>query len=276
MDQPIEKFQRLLRELFQFDCADLDFGIYRIMNYKRDVIEQFITKDLPEAIAEELDCGALADQSQAAKELKEVAEQIRKDLDKDALDADGNLAEAYHKTPLGKKYLDLKAKAAGGAAARPSKRASSTISIPSSVATTRTAISSRSAGTPSARSTPSHTTARKSTCTGPTMTSITSRPPSTSTTTPSPRTASRCTSSSRRPMLSRITSRATNGSSCPASRRSNGREGRRTRHPFRVPAADRAGRDHLWQEEPAGRDHRRGPGGDSRATEEGGQGAGSA
>jgi len=114
MDQPIEKFQRLLRELFQFNCADLDFGIYRIMNYKRDVIERFITKDLPEAIAEELDQGALADQSQAAKELREVAEQIRKDLNEDALDADGNLAQAYHKTRLGRKYLDLKAKAAGG------------------------------------------------------------------------------------------------------------------------------------------------------------------
>ena len=30
------KFQDLLRELFQFDCADLDFGIYRIMNHKRE------------------------------------------------------------------------------------------------------------------------------------------------------------------------------------------------------------------------------------------------
>ena len=59
------KFQQLLRELFQFDCADLDFGIYRIMNYKRDVIEKFITQDLPKAIADELDRGALADQSQA-------------------------------------------------------------------------------------------------------------------------------------------------------------------------------------------------------------------
>ena len=38
------KFQDLLRELFQFDCADLDFGIYRIMNHKRDVVEQFITR----------------------------------------------------------------------------------------------------------------------------------------------------------------------------------------------------------------------------------------
>lgn len=61
MTTPIDKFQTLLRELFQFYCADLDFGIYRIMNYKRDVIEKFITQDLRKAIAEELDRGALAD-----------------------------------------------------------------------------------------------------------------------------------------------------------------------------------------------------------------------
>jgi len=81
MDEPIEKFQRLLHELFQFDCADLDFGIYRIMNYKRDVIERFTTRNLPEAIAKELDRDALANQSLATKELREVAEQIRKDLE---------------------------------------------------------------------------------------------------------------------------------------------------------------------------------------------------
>lgn len=114
MTGPVVQFQMLLRELFQFDCADLDFGIYRIMNYKRDVIEKFITQDLPKAIAEELDRGALADQSQAAKELKEVAEQIAQALGKEALDADGNLAEAYRGAPLGKKYMDLKAKAARG------------------------------------------------------------------------------------------------------------------------------------------------------------------
>lgn len=48
-----EKFQQLLGELFQFDCTDLDFGIYLIMNYKRDVIEKFIIQDL--------DRGALAE-----------------------------------------------------------------------------------------------------------------------------------------------------------------------------------------------------------------------
>ncbi|WP_018718294.1 DNA methyltransferase [Arhodomonas aquaeolei] len=109
-----EKFQALLRELFQFDCADLDFGIYRIMNYKRDVIEKFISTDLPELIGEDLNRNALADQSQAAAELAETAEQITETLGKEALDADGNLAESYHGTPLGKKYLSLQAKATGG------------------------------------------------------------------------------------------------------------------------------------------------------------------
>ena len=39
-----KKLQSLLRELFQFDSADLDFGIYRIMNAKRDEIERFIAE----------------------------------------------------------------------------------------------------------------------------------------------------------------------------------------------------------------------------------------
>ncbi len=34
LNKPLEKFQDLLwRELFQFDCADWDFGIYRIINH---------------------------------------------------------------------------------------------------------------------------------------------------------------------------------------------------------------------------------------------------
>src|SRR6058998_2651401 len=113
MNNPLEKFQDLLRELFQFDCADLDFGIYRIMNHKRDVIERFITQDLPKAVATELERGALAEQSQTARELQDVAAQIKETLGADALDADENLADTYHGTPLGKKCLSLKARAAG-------------------------------------------------------------------------------------------------------------------------------------------------------------------
>jgi len=37
-----EKLKEKLREIFQFENEDLDFGIYRIMNYKRKEIEEFI------------------------------------------------------------------------------------------------------------------------------------------------------------------------------------------------------------------------------------------
>ena len=38
MPTSYEKLSALLKELFQLDQADLDFGIYRIMNQKRDEI----------------------------------------------------------------------------------------------------------------------------------------------------------------------------------------------------------------------------------------------
>ena len=114
MTNPLAKFQTLLRELFQFDCADLDFGIYRIMNRKREVIERFITDDLPRAVAEQLESGALAEQAQAEESLQKVRQRIEGNFGSDAIDADGNLAKVYHSTPLGKEYLELKAKSAGG------------------------------------------------------------------------------------------------------------------------------------------------------------------
>ncbi|MDP9750291.1 DNA methyltransferase [Thermoanaerobacter pentosaceus] len=49
-----EKLKNYLRDIFQFDKEDLDFGIYKILNYKRDKIEEFIEKDLIEQIEKEL------------------------------------------------------------------------------------------------------------------------------------------------------------------------------------------------------------------------------
>lgn len=42
---PLSRFQSLLYELFQFEASDLDFGIYHILNYKRDQIDKFIKGD---------------------------------------------------------------------------------------------------------------------------------------------------------------------------------------------------------------------------------------
>ena len=66
MPTKFDRLQTLLAELFQLDQADLDFGIYRIMNQKRTVIDQFIEKDLLDAVARELGKGALKEKGELA------------------------------------------------------------------------------------------------------------------------------------------------------------------------------------------------------------------
>ena len=46
MPTSYEKLSALLKELFQLDQADLDFGIYRIMNQKQDEITRFLDHEL--------------------------------------------------------------------------------------------------------------------------------------------------------------------------------------------------------------------------------------
>ena len=106
------KFQNLLRELFQFDCADIDFGIYRIMNHKRAIIEKFISEDLPQGIREELEKGALAEQEQAMQALQKARKKILEALGDNALDGNGQLSEAYRNTNAGKDYLAAQQQAA--------------------------------------------------------------------------------------------------------------------------------------------------------------------
>lgn len=45
-----KKLLNILREMFQFDQSDLDFGIYRIMRMKRDEVNRFIEEELPAQI----------------------------------------------------------------------------------------------------------------------------------------------------------------------------------------------------------------------------------
>jgi len=72
-----EKFQRLLEELFQLDQADLDFGIYRIMNQKRDEIVRFLEKDLLPQVKEAFSHYKSADKAGHQKELDKAIEQAK-------------------------------------------------------------------------------------------------------------------------------------------------------------------------------------------------------
>jgi adenine-specific DNA-methyltransferase len=117
MATPREKFQGLLRKLFQFDSAELDFGIYRIMNHKRAVIEQFIEKDLVNGISQELKSGALAQEAGLAQQFGEATARIKENIGDEALDAEGNLSAQYHSSKLGKQYLTLRERAGKSKAA---------------------------------------------------------------------------------------------------------------------------------------------------------------
>jgi len=98
------RFQDLLRELFQFDCADLDFGIYRIMNHKREVIDRYIDRELPGAIEEAVSEGAIETEAKRADTFEETRQQVVDSFGEDAIAPNGELVK-YEETPLGKKYM---------------------------------------------------------------------------------------------------------------------------------------------------------------------------
>jgi len=108
----IEKFQELLKKLFQFEWADLDFGIYRILNYKRRQIEKFIDEDLKNkvesAFAKHKD-ERLENIKQKFEEIKKELKETAEKLGQDPFTPTGELKEEFKSSELGKKYENLKA-----------------------------------------------------------------------------------------------------------------------------------------------------------------------
>jgi len=99
-----DKFCNLLRELFQFEhSAGLDFGIYRIMNHKREVIEDFIGKDLAEEIDQSAKAAVRGARAERRATLESLTEKVKEAFGGDALDADGNLVKGAD-LELGKRY----------------------------------------------------------------------------------------------------------------------------------------------------------------------------
>lgn len=106
MSDAFSRLQELLRELFQFDNKDLDFGIYRIMNHKRGAVEDFIQNGLAEAVNRALEGGAVDRQAARAEELRRKTEQVKEAFGEYAVGKEGELNEAFHETPLGREYLE--------------------------------------------------------------------------------------------------------------------------------------------------------------------------
>lgn len=71
-----KKFSRLLKEIFQFDCADLDFGIYRILAMRRTELERFLDDELLPQV-EGILAAAAGDRVSVQSELSKLESTLR-------------------------------------------------------------------------------------------------------------------------------------------------------------------------------------------------------
>lgn len=99
------KLQDKLRELFQLDQPDLDFGFYRVMHAKAKRIDQYLNADLPNKITAAF-AGSNSTKMQADFDAAKTA--LVNGLGESAIDDDGNVNHAFSAVPLVQQYIAAK------------------------------------------------------------------------------------------------------------------------------------------------------------------------
>jgi len=96
MSENRRKLQNLLRELFQFDAADLDFGIYAVMNRKRAEVARFIERDILVTIESGLATLSAVQQEEAEAQYREALRALEAEVADEypIIDAKGDLTAA--------------------------------------------------------------------------------------------------------------------------------------------------------------------------------------
>lgn len=105
MSTRFEKLVALLKELFQLDQPDLDFGIYRIMHAKNGEITQFLEEDLLPQVKKALAAYQSADEAALENELQQAIEHA-KDL---GVDPETTLKVKQLRARLSDEAVDLEA-----------------------------------------------------------------------------------------------------------------------------------------------------------------------
>ena len=75
-----------LKQIFRSDRSDLDFGIYRILNFKRKEIERFIEEDLVKQAESEFSELVKANFAEQKAELEALKEEINRDFGEGTID----------------------------------------------------------------------------------------------------------------------------------------------------------------------------------------------
>ncbi|MBI3990202.1 MAG: hypothetical protein HY347_11375, partial [candidate division NC10 bacterium] len=96
----LSQLQNLLSDLFQLDLADLDFGLYRLLRLKRQEVEAFLTEQLPRRVDEAFQSMAGEERAVLEREVSDLAERIRKEINEDALFDSGEVKPDYRDTKI--------------------------------------------------------------------------------------------------------------------------------------------------------------------------------
>ena len=99
-----ESFKKKLEEIFMMDHAELDFGIYRIMNQKRNDIQRFLDLELLPQVKQVLEGNNGGEADKAKKRIEEIAASVG-----------GNIEVLPKGTPMRDEYDKLEAQLAQSA-----------------------------------------------------------------------------------------------------------------------------------------------------------------
>jgi len=106
-NERLDRFTKLLKEIFELDKSDLDFGIYRVMNLRKTQIEEFLTQRLPQMVQETLAPFAQGSKEEIRAQMTQIEESVA---------AMGMTVDALPGTaPMKQKYIQLKKQLAEGA-----------------------------------------------------------------------------------------------------------------------------------------------------------------
>lgn len=106
----LTRLQAFFHSLFQFDLADLDFGLYRLFRLKQEEIEAFITEQLPREVDAAFAEASAGDREYLDREIERLAQQVRQSLADDAVLPTGEIAQDYANTKLGGEYTEARRK----------------------------------------------------------------------------------------------------------------------------------------------------------------------
>lgn len=106
-NERLDRFTKLLKEIFELDKSDLDFGIYRVMNLRKTQIEDFLTQRLPQMVQETLAPFAQGSKEEIRAQMTQIEESVA---------GMGMTVDALPDTaPMKQKYIILQKSLAEGA-----------------------------------------------------------------------------------------------------------------------------------------------------------------